>query len=129
MSEEEKEIEIMKWKKDIECEGGQLVVWPGIFIEDGQEDEFMSFIDHTFKGVEPVIVGCVVTLPDPEHRDMEEPPTGGRTDVFFYIKGPDIGKFAIARLMHGMRWWEDVFYNKQEDIYPQEFRDAYPPKW
>ena len=128
MKQEEEEIELMKWEKDIECDGGVLTLWPACVVENGQAEKVHEMFKIDF-GIEPVIVGCVITLPDPEHRDMEEPPTGGRCDFFFWVKPEHIGKFAIKRLMTGMKWWEDVYGNGQEDIYPQEFLDAYPPQW
>ena len=125
-ADEQKEVELMKWQ-EVECEG-QLVLWPSCIVEEDDEERVYEFFEHNF-GIKPTIVGCVLTLPDPEHRDMEEPPTGGRCDFFFYINHSDTPKFAIKRFQYSMRWWEDVFYNEQEDIYPQEFRDAYPKSW
>ena len=136
MSEEEKmeyknneneTIELMKWKK-LEDQKGQLVVWPSCLVEADDEERVYDFFKKNF-GIKPIIVGCVLTLPDPEHRDMEEPPSGGRCDFFFFVDFDDVGKIAIKRFQFSMRWWEDVFYNEQEDIYPQEFRDAYPSTW
>ena len=108
------EPRLLKWKEGVECHG-VLTVWPGTIVEEGDEEKVMQFFDKAL-GIEPVIVGCVRTLPDPEHRDMEKPETGGRSDFFFYVKMEEISRFAVPRFQYGMRWWEDIFFNKgQED--------------
>ena len=38
----------------------------------------------------------------------------------------DVPKFAMKRFSFGMRWWQDVYFNEHEHIYPLEFRRAYP---
>ena len=118
------EPRLLKWKEGVECDG-VLTVWPGTIVEEGDEEKVMQFFDKAL-GIEPVIVGCVKTLPDPEHRDMENPKTGGRCDFFFYVKSEDISRFAVPRFQFRMRWWEDIYFNKGQDIYPQEFLLAYP---
>ena len=50
----------------------------------------------------------------------------GRQDFFFFVKTTDVSKFAIKRFQFGMRWWEDVYFNDEQDIYPPEFLKAYP---
>ena len=70
-------------------------------------------------------VGCVTTLPDIKYGE-EVKGTRGRTDFFFFVKAADVPKFAIKRFPFGMRWWEDVYFNEGEHIYPLEFRRAYP---
>ena len=52
--------------------------------------------------------------------------TGGRHDFFFFVKAEGLPKFALKRFRFGMRWWEDVYFNGGEGIYPIEFRRAYP---
>ena len=70
-------------------------------------------------------MGCVETLPD--LRDGTEiEGTGGRHDFFFFVRVADVPKFATKRFQFGMRWWEDVYFNDGEGIYPIEFRRAYP---
>ena len=118
------EPRLLKWKADVECYG-VLTVWPGTIVEEGDEEKVMQFFDKAL-GIEPVIVGCVRTLPDLEHRGMEKPETGGRSDFFFYVEMEDISRFAVPRFQFGMRWWEDIFYNEGQDIYPEEFLRAYP---
>ena len=124
MSDAEMTEGLMMWEKGIECDG-VLTLWPETTVMESDREELLEFFLLKFE-IEPVIVGTVVTLPNPEHREMEEPKSGGRRDFFFYVKSEDVPKFAIARLQYGMRWWEDVFYNKGQGIYPIEFREAYP---
>ena len=57
---------------------------------------------------------------------MNVPDTGGRNDFFFYVNTADVPKFAIPRFHFGMRWWEDIYFNDGQDIYPPEFLAAYP---
>ena len=47
-------------------------------------------------------------------------------DFFFFVKAADVLKFAIKRFPFGMRFWEDVYFNEMEHIYPPEFRRASP---
>ena len=116
MSDEvEEEIDLLKWKPGIECPNGVLTVWGSVVVtKDANIEEF--FIEK-FNGVELIPVGCVLTLPEAEHRHMEEPPTGGRCDFFFFVEGQYIPKFAVPRLEYGMRW----AYGVNHDIYPLEF--------
>ena len=74
----------------------------------------------------PTIIGCVATIPSKNSEGDDIPGTGGRVDLVFYVDGKDIPEFSGRRIEFGMRWWEDVYFNKQEDIYPSEFRAAYP---
>ena len=115
------------WEPDVGREGvdGVLSLWPGITIREGDKEDLVDFFALEL-GIDPLFVGTVTTLPNVEHRDMEDPPTGGRHDFFFFVKDEDVNKFAVRRLMHGMRWCQDVFFNEQEDIYPIEFRNEYP---
>ena len=72
------------------------------------------------------VVGCVKTLPNKDEEGNDVEGTGGRTDFFFFVKGPGISAFMMRRFGAGMRWWEDVYFNKQESIYPPDFLSAYP---
>jgi len=111
---------ILGWKK-IEHDG-VLTFWSGTLVNEGQEKEVKEFFKSEFK-IEITPVGCVHTLPD-EGETLAE--SGGRCDFFFYVNLKDIPSFAIARLEYGMRWWEDVYFNKGENIYPRNFLLAYP---
>ena len=136
------EEELIMWNDDTKLEiaekinsaekgSGVLAVWPGTVVSKEYYDKdnpqnILSFFEQSL-GVEiKQIVGTVITLPDREHRDMENPPTGGRQDFFFYFQNQDIPKVAVPRLNMGIRWWEDVYFNRGEGIYPTEFREAFP---
>lgn len=107
----------------------QLVVAPGLAYEDeyDKKDFLNIFKKHGFK--RPKIVGVIETLPSKDENGNVIPGTGGRKDFFFFINNKDINKFAVWRMSYGMRWWEDVFYNNEQDIYPEEFRQQYPKRW
>ena len=112
------------WESGIGDNSESIVcVWPGLVVET-KEEALDWFKDEL--GVDITIIGIVTTLPDAGDRHLENPPTGGRTDFFFRVSNKDISKFAFARLQFGIRWWEDVFFNKGQDIYPDEFIEAYP---
>ena len=102
-----------------------LTLWPGTLVKRGELDDLMSFFEDEF-GIKPTPVGCVKTLPDKTPHGNEVTGTGGRCDFFFYVADADLPKFAVERFKHGMRWWEDVYFNNQQDIYPEDFRAAYP---
>lgn len=122
-----KGTEPMPWSK-ISVENGILVVWPGTIVTvsdltgpKGLYDFFKQVFD-----IEPMPVGCVTTLPDTDNNGTEIEGTGGRIDFFFFIQASDVLKFAFKRLSFGMRWWEDIYFNNTEDIYPMNFRQVYP---
>lgn len=125
MSEEE--YDAMGWNELEPSESyTQMCVWPGTVVEQEDVDsgKLQDFFKSAFRLENPIeVVGCVTTLPNKEHRDMEDPPTGGRHDFVFFVHGADIGKFAIPRLQYGIRWWEDVVLNESHDIYPSNFRE------
>jgi len=115
----------MGWNKKEPTEAyTQMCVWPSTIV--GQDDvdngKLQDFFKDTFGLENPIeVVGCVTTLPDKEHRHMEDPPTGGRIDFVFFVHGADIGRFAVPRLEYGIRWWEDVCLNNAHEVYPSEF--------
>ena len=41
-------------------------------------------------------------------------------------RAADAARDDFKRFRFGMRWWEDVYFNDGEGIYPMEFRRAYP---
>lgn len=54
-----------------------------------------------------------------------------RWDLFLYVHDDDVPAFSLLRIaLHHphchLKWWQDVYYNKLEDAYPQEFRTAFP---
>ena len=117
---------LMNWsvvgKKDGEETSGSLVVWPGRFMANKHRTTLMKFFKEQF-GIVPTLVGCVMTLPDKDADGNDKPDSGGRPDFFFFVEKKDaMGKFAYDRFEHGMRWWNDIYYNNGEHIYPLDFR-------
>lgn len=109
----------------------QLCVWPsclvlGLGILPGSAKaikeikKFEDFMAQDFKGTRVKYAEEVKTLPTPG-----EPGTGGRNDIFFYVHSEDLSKFAIVRLVAGIRWWEDVVENNNHILYPKEILDKY----
>ena len=116
----------MKWKK-IKADG-VLTFWPGTSVRESDingPEGIHAFFQKAF-GIQIIPVGCVETLPDKNDDGEEVVDTGGRIDFFFFVNTDDVSKFALKRFSFGMRWWEDVYFNEGEDIYPIEFRKAYP---
>lgn len=106
----------------------QLVVMQGCDFKEADKEVFYEvFKKHKFK--KPKIVGVVETLPSRDECGNIIPNTGGRKDLFFFINNKDINKFAVWRFLYSMRWWEDIFYNHEENIYPDDFKEQYPPRW
>ena len=111
-----------------------LAVWPQILAEKDDVENIQDFMSNMSCRNRVKIVGCVKTLPNYEHRNDENPETGGRVDLVFYFHNEDIYRVAVRRLQHGIRWWEDVVMNELEHglsqgiiyedytIYPEDFR-------
>lgn len=97
----------------------QVVVWPGTFIPEGDEQEFVDWIKNDF-GCRAQYLEQIETKPDVSDTDGN---TGGRNDILFAIHNEDIGKFSIRRLAFGMRWLEDVTSDvngyPENPIYPE----------
>lgn len=106
----------------------QLCVWPGTIV-GGRVDEFEKFMLKEFD-VRIKYAEEITTNPTLDDFGDPIPETGGRNDVFFYVHDDDIGKFAVPRLMVGIRWWEDAIkYNDPRGIYPEEVISKYPVTW
>jgi hypothetical protein len=88
----------------------QLCVWEGTTLEDGEMDDFVLYFKQEF-GVRVKYEAQVKTLPDRHKNGSRVKGTGGRNDLFFYIHGEDVAKFAIPRFRIGVRWFEDVVAN------------------
>ena len=104
----------------------QLCVWPGTVLGDATPEQFEQYFQE--QGFKVKFSEEVETLPDVKDGKVVEG-TGGRHDVFFYIADADVLRFAIPRLMMGIRWWEDVIGNGGGVIYPQRVLDKYPVNW
>ncbi len=106
----------------------QLCVWPGAIVGKENAEHFESEMLRLFNA-RVKYEDEVKTNPGIDHELGVIPETGGRNDLFFYVHSDDIGHFAIGRLKFGIRWWEDVFFNKQEYLYPKEFIKNHKPTW
>jgi hypothetical protein len=101
----------------------QLLIWPGTEFDRHKDvDQLNNFMKTVFGLTNDiVVVGTIRTLPGQDGP-------GGRSDLFWLVHEDDTLKFGNSkRLGMGIRWWEDVFYNNGQDIYPADFKTAYPP--
>jgi len=114
----------MPWS-NITMDDAVLTLWPGASVTEGDIESLIIFFKNTFD-IEPTPVGCVETLADTDSDGVKIEGTGGRHDFFFYVKTADVPKFAWKRFRYGMRWWDDVYFNNGEGIYPVKFRNTYP---
>jgi hypothetical protein len=120
-------MSMMPWVK-MAVDDAVLTLWPGTSVKESDltgPKSVMAFFKVVFD-IDITPVGCVETLPDTDADGVEIKGTGGRHDFFFFVKTADVPKFAIKRFQFGMRWWEDIYFNEGEGIYPIEFRRAYP---
>jgi hypothetical protein len=108
----------------------QVVVWPGTLLGNNTPAEFEEFVSNELSA-RVKFIGEFTTGPD-----FDDPTTGGREDLLFYVHTEDIPKFAVARLAYGMRWLEDVLDNEKYrntnlgapegySIYPEEVTKLY----
>jgi len=88
----------------------QVCVWPGIVVNDSDVSTFESFFLNEM-GVRVQFLEEIRTSPDVDKYGNPVLGTGGRADAFFAVHSDDVGKFALPRLMMGIRWIEDVFGN------------------
>ena len=90
-----------------------MALWQGTMVSEN--DDIESFFMKEF-GSRIKRIGCVQTSTD-------------RIDFAFFIHSEDISKFAIQRFKLGNdmpRWWEDIYFNDQQNQFPQSFLDLYP---
>lgn len=104
----------------------QLCVWPATVMGESTPEDFEKYFKE--QGFAVKFAEEVITLPDVKDGRVVEG-TGGRRDVFFYIADEDVLRFAIPRLMMGIRWWEDVIGNGGGNIYPKSILNKYPVNW
>jgi hypothetical protein len=88
-----------------------LACWPAIVVETDDVEDVQEFFEQMGAKKPVHMVGCEFTEPT-----KGEEGTGGRSDFFFYFHRDDIVRVAVRRLMHGIRWWEDVVANEAEDV-------------
>jgi hypothetical protein len=99
----------------------QLCVWEGTVVPEKDIQDFIQWFLTDFH----IRIQYKCQVETLENKDGP----GGRIDCFFYIHDDDISKFAIVKFKIGARWWEDINYNKQQNIYPAEFVKENPFKW
>lgn len=102
----------------------QLCVWQGCVMGDNTPEDFEKYLlaemDVRVKFAEEVTT----------NGSAEKHEEGGRKDLLFFIHADDISKFAVKRLMMGIRWWEDVVsYNDGAYLYSEEILNKYPVTW
>lgn len=101
----------------------QVCVWPGTTGGAKDPKGFEAFILEEF-GARALFLEEYTTAPDMENGFPVED-TGGRTDLIFAVHQADVGKFAVPRLVAGIRWIEDVLdnenYRGEGSIYPARF--------
>jgi hypothetical protein len=98
----------------------QVCIWPGTTLGDSTTEDFEKHMLKKF-GVRTQYLEEIETLPDKLSNGYNNPETGGRIDTFFGVHQEDISKFAMPRLMYGIRWIEDVLDkdNYHQKIYPE----------
>jgi hypothetical protein len=109
--------------QEIEKEFKQVCVAPALIVgtlgkQHRSFEEFMLAMFH----VRVKYIEEITTNPDVNGDGVDIPDTGFRNDTFFYIHEDDIGKFALPRLEHNIRWVEDIFFNHQEYLYPTRIK-------
>ena len=110
----------------------QVCVWPGTWVgkHEAKIKAFEEWVYKSFGGTRVKYLEEVLTKPDKDDSGNPIEGTGGRSDLFFKVHDDDIDKFAVPRLLAGVRWWEDVLDNEwSEHLYPDEIYTKYPRRW
>lgn len=112
------------WRGSHDPSLGVVSIWPGVLVDadDIQSGKLNEFFKNHYD-IEIIPIGTVLTLPDKGDVSGE---TGGRSDFLFYVPHQFISKFAVPRFQIGVRWWEDIYFNEGQDIYPPELLEAFP---
>ena len=105
----------------------QMVIAQGVHEESAVSEIIGLFRQHKFR--RPKIVGIIETLPNLDEKGNTIEGTGGRKDLFFLINNKDINKFSFCKYLYNLCWYEDIFHEKQESMYPKSFIEKYPPRW
>ena len=99
-------------------EGFDVVcVWPAAIVGKDSVAEFEEWFKNEF-GIDVQYLEEIKTLPDRDEYGNIVEDTGDRNDVFFAIKCDDVPRFAVKRLMYGIRWAEDAV-PQDKKIYPK----------
>ncbi len=91
----------------------QVCVWPATTLGDGTGKQFEEWVKEAFE-VRVKFMEVVETT-----ADSTGP--GGRHDLMFCVHDDDVAKFAVARLLKGIRWIEDAVseVNGGNTVYPE----------
>jgi hypothetical protein len=102
----------------------QVCVIHGLLVSDDEVKDFEEKIQEVFE-TRIQFLETIKTNPDLDNDGKPVKETGGRHDVFFAAHDDDVGKFAVPRLMNGIRWIEDVLAecNYKSPIYPKRVFD------
>ena len=96
----------------------QVCVWPGCIVKPDEisqvEELFLNEFDVRIQYLE-----TVVTKPDIGEFGYLVEGTGGRHDILFAVHDEDVSKFAVSRLLVGIRWIDDVYGSEGSNIYPR----------
>jgi hypothetical protein len=126
-NKEEKSVDSDLVPKDVD-NYTQVCVIQGMLLDGLDAEGFKQYVADNFDGVRVNFLEEVKTNPDVDSEDEAIPETGGRNDIFFNVHTEDIARFAVKRL-GWCKWWEDVHYNGQTHLYPQEILNKYPKTW
>lgn len=107
----------------MESKFNQLCVWTATTLDGYSKEDLEQFFRDEFS-CRIKFAEEVVTLPC-----LEKNEEGGRHDLFFYVHDDDIGRFAVKRLLYGIRWWEDVLGNGNGYQYSEDTLKKYQKTW
>ena len=104
------------------------MIWEGagaVFIANSlpasSQEQVMKDMMGSFLSLKHDIV--YIGVVDSIHVDEKFP----RNDLAFIVHDDDIAN-ANANLCEKMHWLEDVYGNLRAEIFPKEFREAYPAR-
>lgn len=86
--------------------------------------DFEKYIEDEF-GIRIQFLEIILTNPDLDESGRAVKDSGGRSDIFFAVHKDDVGKFAVPRLVVGIRWVEDALapVNNGRHLYPSRVGD------
>jgi hypothetical protein len=105
----------------------QICILPGCDFNVEKDKKYFYEFFKKYKFRKPKIIGVVETLPNKDSNGNIIIGTGGRKDLFFYINEKDERRFNTWKYIYSICYYEDVFYNHEEEIYPIKFRKKYLP--
>jgi hypothetical protein len=100
----------------------QVCVWPGTVVQPNEVDLLVDYFKDQMD-CRVQYLETIVTAPDRNNRGGTISNTGGRHDVLIAVHNDDVSKFAVPRLMLGIRWLEDIYGNDHGNLYPARVVD------